>query len=114
MVKIKQLDLIIYMKEYIAMKAPGLLEMLNTITRAKTGKNALELFLSSPTTLYKILSEHYMSPEAALFAMANLFIRPLVLKLGKLELEDALLKAATEDDNKFKEMLKSLGVEIKD
>lgn len=112
MPKINKIELIAFIKEHVSTKAPGLLEMLDTITKARTGKSALELLFTSPTKLYQILAEHYMSSEAALFALANLFIRPLVLKIGKLELEDMLLKAAIEDDNRFKELLKSHGIEV--
>ncbi len=112
--RIKLEVLIQYIKRYIRSRAMGLLEILDAIAKKRYSKSTIELLFTEPQRLLDIIAEHYSSREVALFVVSKLFIRPLVIKLNILELEDRLLEALANDPREFLALLRENGVEIGD
>jgi len=87
--KLKELKL--YVKRYLDSQVPGYIVSLDTISIRRTGKKIIDLLFESPSTLYQILKSYYNSEVTADFAMLNLFLRPIAIRLESIGLEEQLL-----------------------
>ncbi len=68
---------------------PGYLEVLNVISRSRYGVDAVDLLLSSPCKLYKLLKEHYGSDMVADFMM-KMLLQSLISASAQSAVEEVL------------------------
>lgn len=92
-----------YIIKYNNRRAPGLLALINAMVR----RNAVDFFFSNSSDLCTILMKHY-DTKTAYFIVEYAFVKPILIKLNRLDLEDDLMKLALRDKEAFKEMLVKL------
>jgi len=97
-----------YIKEYIQLKAPGFYTLLDIAVFSRMRKHVEEAIFEDPVKVYRLLSNHYGNEDSALFVLTHFLIRPITIKLGKVDLEPELIKLATTDSSAFKEFISKL------
>ncbi|MCS7111037.1 MAG: hypothetical protein N3D82_01300 [Ignisphaera sp.] len=79
-------------RRYIRAVVPGYLELLNIYSMRIYGKDVLDLFFNSPSSVYDILTQHYGDSFTVDFAISRLFLRPISLEVNNVLLEEQLLE----------------------
>ena len=97
-----------FYRGYLWNYAPGTFDSINRICHKYAGKGFIELLLDDPSKLKKILSRRYPDDFSLRFFVKNIVIRPLLVKLQKLELLDWLTDLFMKDDYTFKEEILKL------
>lgn len=97
-----------FYKDYLWNYAPGTYELLERICVKEGGSSFIDLLFNDPGRLKNILSSHYSDEHSLKFFIQNIIIKPLLIKLERLEMLDALTSLFLKDSNKFKEEILSL------
>lgn len=100
-------------RDYIQLKSPGLYDALDYMCKQYLGESLLTLLFSNPSRVLHALIQHYGNEDTAYFIMEYLLLRPILLKLNRLDLELKLLETLSRDsigDEEFKNILRELGV----
>ena len=105
-------ELVSYVRSYSSRVMPGLMSILNKLFVAQLNSDMVTLFLSDPKKVYETLRGLYSSEDTAILILNYLLVKPILIRLGKLDLADEVLTLAMKNPEGFKEMLRSLGVDI--
>lgn len=97
-----------FIRRHIASKTPGLFEILNTFSIKRYNTKILDLFFTSPEKLVELLMNYYKDSYTARFTLQYLFIRPLLVKFKKLDLEEKLVEIILNNPEEFKNLIKEL------
>lgn len=89
--------------DYLWNYAPGTYDTLNRICHKYANMGFIDLLLEDPSKLKKIIKMRYPDDFSLRFFVKNIIIRPLLVKLQKLELIDWLTDLFMKDDYTFKE-----------
>jgi len=108
--KISIQDLIIYVRRYVEENATGLLGMLNLYAKTMYGMDAITMFFNDFSKFLEILDEVYGSRDSSLLVLKLFFIRPVLIKLNRLDKLDEILSIIREKPTEFKKLLQDLGV----
>lgn len=100
----EEAEIIQDINNYIASRAPEFLNTLNKICNKQYNKDCVTLFVSEPDKLREILMR-YNDENTTRFVIKNLFLKPLLKKLGKEEFLDELMNYFINNVEKFKEKL---------
>ncbi len=99
-------ELKLYVKRYIDTQVPGYIASIDMISIRETGKKIIDLLFESPSKAYQILKSYYGSELTADFAMLNLFLKPIAIKLESVGMEEQLLVLAKQGkDGEFLELI---------
>ncbi len=103
-------ELKLYVKRYIDSQVPGYIASIDMISIRETGKKIIDLLFESPSKMYQILKSYYGSELTTDFAMLNLFLKPIAIKLECVGLEEQLLILAKQgkDEEFLRLILKKL------
>ncbi len=106
-------ELKLYVKRYIDSQVPGYIASIDMISIRETGKRVIDLLFESPSKMYQVLKSYYGSELTTDFAMLNLFLKPIAIKLGSVGLEEQLLILAKQgrDEEFLRLILKKLSGE---
>jgi len=99
-----------FIRRHIASKTPGLFEILNSFSMKRYGVKILDLFFTSPEKLVELLMNYYRDSYTAKFTLQYLFIRPLLVKIKKLDLEEKVVEMLLNDPKEFKKLLENLNI----
>jgi hypothetical protein len=91
---------------------PGLLNVLNKYFVTQLNNDVVTLFLSDPRKVYETLRGLYGGEDTAILILNYLLVKPILVRLGRLDLADEVLTLAVNNPEGFKEMLRSLGVGV--
>jgi hypothetical protein len=105
-------ELVSYVRSYSSRVMPGLMSILNKLFVAQLNSDMVTLFLSDPKKVYETLRGLYSSEDTAILILNYLLVKPILIRLGRLDLADEVLTLAMKNPEGFKEMLRSLGVDI--
>lgn len=97
-------EIIQNINNYISSRAPEFLNTLNKMCIKHYDKDCATLFVIEPDKLRKILMR-YNDENTVRFVIKNLFLKPLLKKLGREELIEELTNYFINDIEKFKEKL---------
>jgi hypothetical protein len=98
--------LIIAIENYIRSRAPGYLEYLDIICKKLLGRGCADLFVDEPDKLRYILVDKLSNDiHTVYFIIKYLFLRPILIKLDKLDVEEELTSLFIQNPEKFKEKL---------
>lgn len=98
----------LFYRDYLWNYAPGTYDTLNRICTRSTGKGFVELLFDNPSQLKKILRSKYPEEFSLRFFVKNIIVRPLLVKLQRLELLDWLTDLFIKDDYRFREEILKL------
>lgn len=101
-------------RRYMQSKVPGYFEIMEAYCRKMYGKSCIDLFIDEPEKFREVLVKRYGNDVYSIyFAVKYLFLRPILLELNKLDLEEDLATLLLNNPRKFndilKQILKSLG-----
>ncbi|MCS7128545.1 MAG: hypothetical protein N3E36_04670 [Sulfolobales archaeon] len=96
-----------FIRESAFRKVPGLINALDLLCIYSGLERSTTLFLREPGKLYAILKELY-GHEAAGFILINVFLKPLLSFLNKVELLPKASYLMEADVNEFAELIKDL------
>ncbi len=105
-------ELISYVRSYSLRVMPGLLNILNKVFIARFGTDMVALFLNDSKKVYETLLSLYGNEDTVTLIMSYLLIKPMLIRLGRLDLVDKALTLAMKNSEGFKEMLRSLNVDL--
>ncbi len=110
--KISRDELISYVRSYSSRIMPGLLSILDRIFITKFNDDIISLFLSDPKKVYMTLLDLYGNEDTVVLIMNYLLIKPVLVKLNRLDLIDKAITLAMKNPEEFKELLRSLNVDL--
>lgn len=110
--RISRDELISYMKSYSSRVMPGLLNVLDRVFITQFNKDLVTLFLSDPGKVYVALLSLYGNEDTVMLIMSYLLIKPILVRLNRLDLIDKAITLAMKNPEEFKELLRSLGVDL--
>lgn len=110
--RISSSELASYIRGYAARVAPGSLNLLDFLIKARFGVDAVTMFFKDSSTFFKVLEEVYDVKETALFMLVSVFIKPMLIKLNKLDVLNEAVSLAINDSSKFRKLLSDLGVDL--
>lgn len=101
-----------YITSYSSRVMPGLLNILNKVFIKRFNTDVISLFLEDPSKVYDTLIEVYKDKDTAIIIIAYLIVKPILIKLERLDLLDRAMTLAINDPEEFKKLLKSLNVDV--
>ncbi|MEM2235225.1 MAG: hypothetical protein QW224_05790 [Desulfurococcaceae archaeon] len=96
-----------FIRENAFRKVPGLINALDLLCTCSGFNRSTELFLKEPSKLYVVLEKLY-GHEAANFILINVFLKPLLSFLNKVELLPKAYYLVEADVSEFAEFVKDL------
>lgn len=105
-------ELVSYIRSYSSRVMPGLLNILNRIFITRYSSDIVSLFLSDPKKVYETLLSLYGNEDTVTLIMNYLLIKPMLIRLGRLDLTDRATTLAMKNPEGFKELLRSLDVDL--
>lgn len=110
--RISRDELISYLTSYSSRVMPGLLNVLNRFFIKQFGTDVINLFLNDSLKVYNTLLNIYGNEDTATLIIAYLLVKPILIRLGRLDLTDKAIVLATKDPDSFKKLLRSLDVDL--
>jgi hypothetical protein len=95
--------LVSIVKRYMDSKAPGYFTSLDIFCRKFSGKSCIDLLIDEPDKL-KLGNDIY----TAYFIIKYLFLRPILIELDRLDVEEELATLFIQNPEKFREKLKQI------
>ena len=83
-----------YVRGYVSRAVPGMLTLLDVVSRLATSVDAISLLFSSPSKLYQVTLFHYRDMCTADIVFKLLFVNPIASYLGNHSLAEELLHLA--------------------
>ncbi|MEM0348387.1 MAG: hypothetical protein QXV93_03475 [Zestosphaera sp.] len=111
-IRVSRDELISYIRSYSSRVMPGLLNILNRIFITRYNSDIVSLFLSDPRKVYETLLSLYDNEDTVTLIMNYLLIKPMLIRLGRLDLTDRATMLAMKNPEGFKELLRSLDVDL--
>lgn len=105
-------ELISYIRSYSSRVMPGLFNILNKTFITRHNSDIASLFLSDPKKVYETLLDLYGSEDTATLVMNYLLIKPMLIRLGRLDLTDKATMLVIKNPEEFKEMMRSIGADL--
>lgn len=100
-------ELKLYIKRYIDSQVPGYVASIDNVFLKETGRRVMDLLFEEPSRVYQILRKYYGSEVTADFAVLNLFLKPIAVRIGRLGVEEQLLVLMKQGkDREFLELLR--------
>lgn len=103
----EKMEIVQYINDFIVSRAPEFLNTLNKVCKKQFNEDCISLFIDNPDKLREILMM-YNDINTTKFVVKNLFLKPLLKKLGKEELLEELANYFINDMEKFKEEIAKL------
>lgn len=100
----------LFIRSYIMNKTPGLLEILNSFSLRCYGIRILDLLFQYPEKFMELLMNYYKDIYTAKFTAQYLFVRPILVKVKRIDLEEKLVEILLKNSNEFRKTLKDLGL----
>ncbi len=110
--RISRDELISYLTSYSSRVMPGFLNILNKLFTKQFGTDMIDLFLNDPPKVYNTLLNMYGNEDTATLIIAYLLVKPILIRLERLDLMDKAIALATKDPDGFKKLLRSLDVDL--
>ncbi|MCC6046549.1 MAG: hypothetical protein LM572_07170 [Ignisphaera sp.] len=99
----------VIIKRFMQSRVPGYFEVLEAQCRKMFGKGCVDLLLDEPDKLRAVLMNKYGGDvTSTYFAVKHLFLRPLLMEVNKLDVEEELATCLLNNPQKFKEKLKQV------
>ncbi|MEM0473776.1 MAG: hypothetical protein QXS11_00585 [Zestosphaera sp.] len=111
-IRVSRDELISYIRSYSSRVMPGLLNILNRIFITRYNSDIVSLFLNDPRKVYETLLSLYDNEDTVTLIMNYLLIKPMLIRLGRLDLTDRATMLAMKNPEGFKELLRSLDVDL--
>jgi hypothetical protein len=96
-------------KRYMDSKAPGYFNSLDISCRKFSSKSCIDLLIDEPDRLRDVLANKLGNNiYTAYFIIKHLFLRPILIKLDRLDVEEELATLFIQNPEKFREKLKQI------
>lgn len=105
-------ELVSYIRSYSYRVMPGLLNILNRFFITRYNSDIVSLFFDDPRKVYETLLSLYGSEDTVTLIIGYLLIKPMLIRLGRLDLTDKAIMLAMKNPEGLKEFLKSLEVDL--
>lgn len=106
--KIGKEVLLSYIASYSSRVMPGLLNILTKVFIKRFNTDIVSLFLEDPGKVCDTLIEMYGDRDTAVTIISYLIVKPILIKLGRLDLLDRAVSLALKDPEGFKNYLSLL------
>lgn len=110
--RISKDELILYVRSYSSRAMPGLINILNRVFISRFNNDIVTLFLNDSRKVYETLLSLYGSEDTVTLIINYLLIKPILIRLGRLDLIDKAIILATKKPEEFKDLLRSLNVDL--
>jgi len=101
--------LVSIVKRYMDSKAPGYFTSLDIFCRKFSGKSCIDLLIDEPDKLRDVLVNKLGNDiYTTYFIIKYLFLRPILIELDRLDVEEELATLFIQNPEKFREKLKQI------
>jgi hypothetical protein len=107
--KTSRADIVLAIKRFIRSRSPGTFELLEGDCRRMFGRSCIDLFLYEPEKLREVLIRRYANDVYSIyFTVKYLFLRPLLIELDRLDVEEEHATLFIRDIDRFRDALRKL------
>jgi hypothetical protein len=99
----------VVVRRFMESRVPGYFEVVDMHCRKMFGRGCIDLFIEEPEKLREVLMNKYSNDvHPVYFAIKYLFLRPILLELNKLDVEEELATLFLQNPQKFRERLRQI------
>ena len=100
-------ELKLYIKRYVDSQVPGYIASIDNVFLKETGRRVIDLLFEEHSKVYQVLKKYYGSEVTADFAVLNLFLKPIAVRIGRVGIEEQFLILVKQGkDREFLELLR--------
>jgi len=99
----------VVVKRFMQSRVPGYFEVVEAHCRRLFGRSCVDLLLDEPDKLREVLMRKYANDvNPVYFAIKYLFLRPILIEVNKLDIEEELATTLLNNPQQFKERLRQV------